>query len=200
MKYAILGAGGMARELREILIDNGNSIDDLEFFVDTPFVEGNLNAKDISTLNPRVHQCIIAVGDSSIREKWFREVNSRMEEFETILHHSVLCGTNVSIGQGGIVAAQCHLTCDIVLGEFCQLNLQTTISHDCVIGDFFTSAPKVSITGNVKIGTHVFVGSGATILPGISICDNVIIGAGSVVTKDITTPGTYIGVPAKPIL
>jgi acetyltransferase-like isoleucine patch superfamily enzyme len=31
----------------------------------------------------------------------------------------------------------------------------------------------------------------------VSICENVVIGAGSVVTRDITTPGTYAGNPAR---
>ena len=42
MKYAIVGAGGMARELREILIDMGASIEDIEFFVDSQYLGGEL--------------------------------------------------------------------------------------------------------------------------------------------------------------
>ena len=32
-----------------------------------------------------------------------------------------------------------------------------------------------------------------------TICDNAVIGAGAVVTKDITEPGTYVGIPARKI-
>jgi acetyltransferase-like isoleucine patch superfamily enzyme len=49
---------------------------------------------------------------------------------------------------------------------------------------------------STKIGNHVSIGSNATILP-VTICDNVVIGAGAVVTKNITSPGTYVGNPAK---
>jgi acetyltransferase-like isoleucine patch superfamily enzyme len=34
----------------------------------------------------------------------------------------------------------------------------------------------------------------------VRIADDVVIGAGSVVTKDITTPGTYAGNPARRLL
>lgn len=47
-----------------------------------------------------------------------------------------------------------------------------------------------------EIGKNVSIGSNSTILP-VKICNNVVIGAGSVVTKDIDTPGIYIGNPAK---
>ncbi|MEB3124758.1 MAG: acyltransferase [Synechococcales bacterium] len=46
------------------------------------------------------------------------------------------------------------------------------------------------------IGDHVTIGSNATILP-VTICDHVVIGAGAVVTRDITSPGIYVGNPAR---
>jgi sugar O-acyltransferase (sialic acid O-acetyltransferase NeuD family) len=199
MKYAILGAGGMARELREILIDKGVSTESIEFFVDSQFVGEKIYSQDIATLNPEDYRIYMAAGDSAIRQSWLKTLGKKFGNFETLIHPTALTGSNVKIGQGGIIAAYCHLTCDIVLGQFCQLNLQTTISHDCVIGDFFTSSPKVSIPGNVQIGSHVFLGTAAAVLPGVSICDNVVVGAGALVTKDIAAPGTYVGVPARRI-
>ena len=197
MKYAIVGAGGMARELREILIDMGASIEDIEFFVDSQYLGGERPAKELSTIDSKSQRVFLASGDSSTREKWHRQLETTIDTFETVVHPTALVGSNVEIGQGGLVSAQCHLTCDIHIGDFCQLNLQTTISHDCVIGNFFTTAPKVSIPGNVTIGNHVTFGTGATVLPGISICNHVSVGAGAVVTKDLVSPGTYIGIPAR---
>jgi acetyltransferase-like isoleucine patch superfamily enzyme len=42
----------------------------------------------------------------------------------------------------------------------------------------------------------VSIGSNATIMP-VPVADDVVIGAGAVVTRDITTPGTYAGNPAR---
>jgi acetyltransferase-like isoleucine patch superfamily enzyme len=46
------------------------------------------------------------------------------------------------------------------------------------------------------IGNRVSIGSNATIMP-VRIADDVVIGAGAVVTKDMTTAGTYAGNPAR---
>lgn len=51
----------------------------------------------------------------------------------------------------------------------------------------------------VVIGSDVWVGSNVTICKGVTICDHVVIGANSVVTKSITEPGVYAGLPAKKI-
>ncbi len=56
----------------------------------------------------------------------------------------------------------------------------------------FTSKP-------IRIGSDIWVGANVTICAGVSICDRVVIGANSVVTRSITEPGVYAGLPAKPI-
>jgi acetyltransferase-like isoleucine patch superfamily enzyme len=86
----------------------------------------------------------------------------------------------------------------------CEL---VTIGEDCFIGHgvmfindtFATGGPA----GGVKelwretvIGNRVSIGSNATILA-VRIVDDVVIGAGAVVTRDIATPGTYAGNPAR---
>jgi serine acetyltransferase len=49
------------------------------------------------------------------------------------------------------------------------------------------------------LGDNVVVGTGSTVIGPVTICDNVIIGAMSLVNKDITEPGTYVGIPVKKI-
>jgi serine O-acetyltransferase len=54
-----------------------------------------------------------------------------------------------------------------------------------------------SIPGVPQIGGHVDIGAGAKILGGIKIGDNVVIGANAVVTKDLPSNVTAIGIPAQ---
>lgn len=51
---------------------------------------------------------------------------------------------------------------------------------------------------NTTIEQNVSVGSNSTILP-VRIISGTVIGAGSVVTRDIDSPGVYVGNPAKKI-
>jgi acetyltransferase-like isoleucine patch superfamily enzyme len=86
----------------------------------------------------------------------------------------------------------------------CEL---VTIGEDCVvahgvmfINDTYASGRPAggdrTLWKATHIGDRVYIGSNATILP-VTICSDVVIGAGAVVTRDITTPGTYAGNPAR---
>lgn len=98
---------------------------------------------------------------------------------------------------GDLVRIQSHsFICSRV-----RIGNNTFIGHGVVfVNDRFANGERAngdeSKIEKTLIGNNVLIGSNATILP-VQICDGVVIGAGSVVTKNIATPGTYAGNPAK---
>jgi UDP-3-O-[3-hydroxymyristoyl] glucosamine N-acyltransferase len=86
---------------------------------------------------------------------------------------------------------------DSIIGAHTIVNTSVSIDHDCRIGDFCHVAPGCRIAGGGDIGSGVFCGIGSCITQYLSVCGDVTIGAGAAVTKDITEPGIYTGVPAK---
>ena len=121
---------------------------------------------------------------------------------ETLADH-VFVGPFVEIQKGVIVGARTKVQSHSFV---CEL---VTIGEDCFIGhgvmfinDTFSKGGPArrnkELWKSTLIGKNVSIGSNATILP-VSICDNAVIGAGAVVTKNISTPGIYAGVPAKKI-
>ncbi len=101
---------------------------------------------------------------------------------------------NVKIGNRSRIQSHCFV-CELVsIGDDCFIGHGVMFINDL----FKDGAPAYDPQDwkKTNIGNKVSIGSNSTILP-VDICDNAIIGAGSVVVKDITTPGTYAGNPAK---
>jgi acetyltransferase-like isoleucine patch superfamily enzyme len=98
---------------------------------------------------------------------------------------------------GNRTKVQSHaFICELVsIGDDCFIGHGVMFINDLFAGGGPARGNK-ALWKETHIGNEVSIGSNATILP-VSICDRVVIGAGSVVTKDITSPGIYIGNPAK---
>lgn len=153
----------------------------------------------MSYADPDKHRITIGVADIALRQKSLTQLPANIE-YITLIHPSVQISKWVKVGMGSIITAGCILTCDIEIGPFSQLNVNTTICHDNVIGDFFTTAPSVNINGNCRIESNVYFGCGSATKQGVNVCSNVIIGMGAMVINDITEPGTYIGIPARKLV
>jgi len=110
-------------------------------------------------------------------------------------------GPFVEIQKGATIGKRCRIQSHAFICELVSIGDDCFISH----GAMFINDPFVSggpADGNqdlwrpTKLGNRVSIGTNATVLP-VTICDNVVIGAGAVVTKDISTPGIYVGNPAR---
>lgn len=148
-------------------------------------------------------EAYIAIGSPVIRRKiWDKFKDFSPIHYPVLIHPSVFYDERqdrVKLGTGSILCAGTVLTTDVTIGDFVHVNINSTIAHDTQIGNFCTISPGCNISGNVILGENVFLGTNAKIIERISICNDVIIGAGSLVTKSITEPGTYVGIPAKKI-
>lgn len=196
-KICIFGAGGSARETYWIAQRCGYQVEALldihnnGYYHQTPILHEQYFNKD-------KHLAVIAVGSSSLRKKIVEKILANYGDvFVSLIDPSVIMLSNNIIGKGAVIAPSCVLTCDIKIGNFCQLNVGTSIMHDVQTGDFFTTAPGVKINGHVTIGHTVYFGSNSSTKEEISITDKVIIGAGACVINDIIESGTYIGIPAR---
>lgn len=127
-------------------------------------------------------------------------LNNRYEKlgfsFLTLISNSAKISKSAKIENGTIIQHGVNISSEANIGKFIKLNTACNIMHNVTIGDYSTIAPNAVLLGNVRIGKFCYIGANSTILPDIEICDNVTIGAGAVVTKSITKPGTYMGVPA----
>jgi sugar O-acyltransferase (sialic acid O-acetyltransferase NeuD family) len=203
-KIVIAGSGGFAKEVLSILYDLGKInlfdgfIEPKNFFKKEQSSEKIMGFPILNSLQVKreTHDIIIGIGNPLIREKVYKELGSGFK-YPSIIHPSAIVSQWVTIGKGAVICSGVIITCDIKIGNFCQLNLNTTIGHDCIIGDYFTTAPNANISGSCIFGNRVYFGTSSAVKQGVSICDNVTIGMGAIVLKDICHSGIYIGNPLK---
>jgi UDP-N-acetylglucosamine acyltransferase len=94
------------------------------------------------------------------------------------------------------------------IGNNVTLRYNSTIAREVIVEDDCYLSPNVMTNyqtadggkkGGMVIGKGTFVGTGTVIHHGVKIAPGTKIGSMSFVNKDISEPGTYIGVPARKI-
>ncbi len=134
-----------------------------------------------------------------IREKIYQFYSKHNITYPLLISQNAHVSLSAQVGRGTVIQYGSFVSSNVVIGTFVKLNVNACVMHDSVIGNFSTLAPSCTILGKVTVGKYCYVGTSATILPGLSICDDVTIGAGAVITKNITQPGVYMGIPAVKI-
>lgn len=208
MDLIIVGAGGMGREvyswLAQVIYGKGGYV--IKGFIDdNPNALGNRSYPvdvigSISEYTPNAEeQLILSILDPKVKKQIAESLIQKGAEFFPLIHPTAVIGKNVKLGKGTIICPYCILTNDIEMGDFVFMNTNSTIGHDSKIGDYTSINGKVEITGECKIGAVCLFGVGAKLIPGRKIVDGVTVGAGSVVVRNIVSPKTVFGNPAKSI-
>lgn len=197
-KIIIMGAGGHAKVIADIIIKSG---DQLLGFLDDNQIGSLIGYPILGKLSDSIiykdsAEFIIGIGNNMIRNT----ISSQYDlTWYTAIHPSTQIGMNVHIGKGSALMANSVINTCAVIGKHCIINTATVVEHDNVIGDFVHLSPNVTLGGSVKIGNYVHVGIGATIINNLMICDSTLVGAGGIVLKNIEEKGTYVGVPVKKV-
>jgi len=210
-EIAIVGCGGFGREVK-MLIDQINKQNRIWSFIgfydDGVEVGTAINGykvlgriDDLIALENEIN-VVLALGDPKVKEQIVNKIaiNNNIH-FPTLIHPSVIIGEDdVEIGEGTIICAGCIITVQVSIGKHVILNLGCTVGHDSILRDFSSLMPSVNVSGEVVIEKNVFIGTGTKIINRKSIGENSIIGAGAVVSSNIPSNVTAVGIPAKPLV
>jgi sugar O-acyltransferase (sialic acid O-acetyltransferase NeuD family) len=147
----------------------------------------------------RTVDVVIGIGTPTVRRMVAERLRHNPQlEFPNLIHPGTELDPGlVKIGCGNMITQGVAMTCDIHLGDFNLLNLNSTIGHDSRIGSFNVINPGCRVAGHVHLADECLLGTGCCILANLSVCSQTSIGAGAVVTKTIIEPGVYVGIPAR---
>ncbi len=140
---------------------------------------------------------VVSIGHNHTRLRVFEECKAAGLNPISIVHPRACISEFAHLGEGCVVFAGAVINIGAQISSCAIINTSATIDHDCVIGNSVHISPGANLAGEVMVGNYSWVGIGASVKQCLSISDNVVIGAGACVVSDISSPGTYIGVPAR---
>ena len=209
-RVAIIGAGGHAREVLDILLacqTDGHEVEPLGFIDKNPgnhchTLDGLPVLGDFRWFESVDHsevEVICAVGTPQVCRKLAQRAQALGLRFASAISPRACISSHARIGQGVMIFPNVVVNTGANIGDHTILNLAATISHDTVVGDFCNVNPGVHLAGNVTVGEGCYIGMGANVIQGVTIGPWSIIGAGAVVVQDVPANATAVGVPAKVI-
>ncbi|MRI86508.1 acetyltransferase [Aerococcaceae bacterium WS4759] len=200
-KLIIIGASGHGKVIADIAIKM-NKWQTIAFLDDDESIKASMGLEIIGkTADAFTYKdeadFFVAIGTNATREKVQEKLIAQGINVISLIHPDSVIGTDVEIGIGTAVMAGVVINSSSRIGKGCIINTCSSVDHDNIIEDYVHISPGVRTAGNVGIGKVTWLGISSVINNNINICSGCKVGAGAVVVKDITEPGTYVGVPVR---
>ncbi len=204
MGWIIIGGGGHASVIADILLSNNQSVEGFTALSVSPPILDRipyLGTDDI--IFKRDSQTIWlanGVGStevSDLRQKIFKRFYDKGYSFPPIVSNDAYLSAFATINAGTVIFPGAVVQTGVVIDKNVIINSGAIIDHGCRIGNHVHIAPGATLSGDITVRDRSHIGTGATIIQGVEIGKEVIVAAGAVVTASLKDRKTVIGVPAK---
>jgi acetyltransferase EpsM len=148
-------------------------------------------------LDRNVHTIIIAIGGNAERCQLASFVETLGLELATARHPSSVIASDVTLGDGTVVAPGAIINAAAQIGRNVIINTSASVDHECLIEDGAHVGPGVNLGGRVIVRREAWVGIGSVVRDRCTIGRGSIVGAGAVVVSDVPDGVVAFGVPAR---
>lgn len=206
MKLLIYGAGGLAKEIYDLIMrsmpNRWEKIYFIDDFVDEAscYLSESIKFSSISRLfegHMDEVEGLVAVGEPIHREMLARKMEAAGIKLATVIDRTAIISPTARIGEGTIVCEMATIHADVEIGKGVLIQPCSVIGHDIKVGDYSVMGSFSSPGGESIFGNKVYVGMNAIIKEKLTIGDRAVIGMGAVVYKDVEPEMTVIGNPAR---
>lgn len=201
-RVAILGAGGHAAVLAEILREAGVEIAGVVApdapgprLADVPWLGDDSILADL----PAEVLLVNGVGSTTAagrRAAAFDAGRAAGRSFRSVIHPAAVVAASARLGEGVQILAGAIVSSGVVLEDDVLVNSGAIVDHDSVVGAHAHIATGAALAGAARVGAGSHVGLGARVLQGVTLGSTCTIGAGAVVLTDVPDGATAVGVPA----
>lgn len=180
--YLLIGAGGHARQLVEIVESDGGRIVSYsdprpaDWLYDVPRVDTD------DALDPTKGRAILGLGGVDLetlirRLALFETLAARGFRFASLLHATATISISATVSAGASVLTRAVVNAAAWIGPAAIVNTGAIVEHDARIGAGAHIAPGAIVLGGARIGRAAMIGAGAVILPAAEIPDGAIVAA-----------------------
>lgn len=201
----LLGGGGHAREIFDIVVRLGRTADKVIVYVEQAHLDADTRRRwadrgtqlvtDLAGAPPS--EFVAAVGDGRLRRRLAEEAERAGHQAVALVSIDAIVAPSAQVGPGAVVFPHAMVSSDATVGQHAHLNQAVRASHDSTVGAFSTLGPGALLTGRVTISADVVIGAGAVILPGRRVDVGATVGAGAVVVSDVAAETVVAGNPAR---
>lgn len=207
LSLVIVGAGGFARELCELLPDVFPADQfPLRGFLgqdDRPITVGESQwpvLGDPVSYEPQTDErFLLAIGDIGARRRVVEAIEGRGGEFETFVHPLARVASTASIGRGAVIYPFAVVSNQSTLQPHVHLNYYASVGHDGQVGRFCLLAPYATLNGCVTLEDDVYISTHGTVAPGRRIGAGSKLSANSACMQDAPARTLAFGVPARQV-
>ena len=207
-RVVIIGAGGHAREVAEILRHRARECGGprvVGFVVDDP---ENHRAEvgalpvlgDWSWFDGAGREglsVVCAVGLPQSRRRLIGRAAARGLQFASAVSPLAYVSRDALLGEGVMIFPHCFASAGSSIGDHAVLNVGATVSHDARVGRYSTLGPGARLAGNVTVGEGCYIGINSSVIERVTVGEWATVGGGACVTRDLPGNVTAVGLPAR---
>lgn len=203
----LIGGGGHASVLADILLDQGREIlavispDDLSSRAVFAGLTHLTQDEEVKRFSPESVHLVNGIGmlpRSTLRKRVNQQFLELGYQFETVIASDAHVSRFATIHSGAQILSGARVQTGAVIGEHTIVNSGALVEHDCQIGAYNHIAPRATLCGAVCTHEAVYIGANATVIQGLVLESQSVVGAGAIVNRSLMK--NYTCYPARTYL
>ncbi len=207
MNVVIVGAGGFAREMHELLPS---------FLVGTKYTFQGFLGRDCGSLtasqlggpllgdperySPSQDQrFVLAIGEMEARLRIVDRLQCQGGQFLTLIHPRALVASTAELASGVIIYPFAAVSNNAKLDACVKLNYYASVGHDTQLGKCCLLAPYATVNGFSVLEDGCYMSTHSTVAPQVRMGEQAKLSANSAAMQNVPPNSIVFGVPGRAV-